>query len=158
VPWLAFLAGTVSEFEPLDVATIPHSPFAVGRFRVRVLTRPVSLLFWYMGIVPELQRPESQQAPVTTGRVTRFLALGWSGSSRSLDADTKKAIICVVARSPPRWFLRYTRCVVLNLRFRRFPGWHTTIFSHRTFRFAGERLSPGSAMRDHADVPTRKDL
>ena len=111
------LAGALSQFESLDVAAVPQ-PAVVGRLRGQTYGT-VSLLFWYMGMVPDLATFRDRSKTNGAEWPTAF----WrsAGADRRVTGcGTKKPTRCW----PPlrrRWFFRCTRSFRLTSRFRRFP-------------------------------------
>lgn len=112
---------------PTDLAMWPNarSPlfwdvFAVGTYAT------VSLLFWYMGMVPDLatlrDRAKNRTAQVLYG----FFALGWNGSNRHW-LRFEKAYLLLAALATPL-VLSVHSVVSFDFATSLIPGWHTTIF------------------------------
>jgi molybdopterin-containing oxidoreductase family membrane subunit len=112
---------------PTDLAMWPNarSPlfwdvFAVGTYAT------VSLLFWYMGMVPDLatlrDRSQSRIGQILYG----FFALGWNGSSRHW-LRFEKAYLLLAALATPL-VLSVHSVVSFDFATSQLPGWHTTIF------------------------------
>lgn len=112
---------------PAELAMWPNarSPlfwdvFAVGTYFT------VSLLFWYMGMVPDLaslrDRATSRRAQAWYG----FFALGWNGSSRHW-LRFEKAYLLLAALATPL-VLSVHSVVSFDFATSQIPGWHTTIF------------------------------
>jgi Ni/Fe-hydrogenase subunit HybB-like protein len=86
----------------------------------------VSVLFWYMGLIPDLA--------VMRDRCKKFLgkfayglfALGWSGSNRHW-RNYEKAYLILAGLSTPL-VLSVHSIVSLDFAVSNLPGWHTTIF------------------------------
>src|SRR5476651_598832 len=86
----------------------------------------VSLLFWYMGLIPDLavmrDRAKTKIRKVCYG----FFALGWTGSNRHW-SNYEKAYLILAGLSTPL-VLSVHSIVSLDFSVSQLPGWHTTIF------------------------------
>src|SRR5258707_14174790 len=86
----------------------------------------VSLLFWYMGLIPDLavmrDRAKSKIRQVLYG----IGALGWTGSNRQW-SNYEKAYLLLAGLSTPL-VLSVHSIVSLDFAVSQLPGWHTTIF------------------------------
>ena len=86
----------------------------------------VSLLFWYMGLVPDLavfrDRAKTRLRKIAYG----FFALGWTGSNRHW-SNYEKAYLILAGLSTPL-VLSVHSIVSLDFAVSQLPGWHTTIF------------------------------
>jgi hypothetical protein len=100
----------------------------------------VSLLFWYMGLVPDLavfrDRAKTRLRKIAYG----FFALGWTGSNRHW-SNYEKAYL-ILAGLSTRWCCRCTRLFRWTSPYRSCPD-GTPPFSRRISWPA--RFSPGSA-------------
>ncbi len=121
--WLAlWLAPYPSEMAMWPNARSPlfWDVFAVGTYAT------VSLLFWYMGMIPDLatlrDRAKNRWAQVLYG----FFALGWNGSSRHW-LRFEKAYLLLAALATPL-VLSVHSVVSFDFATSQIPGWHTTIF------------------------------
>ncbi len=94
--------------------------FAVGTYFT------VSLLFWYVGLIPDLatlrDRSTSKWRQLTYGA----LALGWRGSNRHWQ-NYERAYMILAALSTPL-VLSVHSVVSFDFATSVIPGWHTTIF------------------------------
>ena len=100
----------------------------------------VSLLFWYMGLIPDLatirDRLRLQAVGITEplGRfinkakqyVYGFFSLGWTGSNRHW-SNYEKAYLLLAGLSTPL-VLSVHSIVSFDFAVSQVPGWHTTIF------------------------------
>ncbi|MBL69689.1 MAG: hydrogenase [Verrucomicrobiales bacterium] len=100
----------------------------------------VSLLFWYMGLIPDLAtmrdrfrlQTEKIKAPfqVFINKVKQvlygFFALGWTGSNRHW-SNYEKAYLLLAGLSTPL-VLSVHSIVSFDFAVSQLPGWHTTIF------------------------------
>jgi molybdopterin-containing oxidoreductase family membrane subunit len=86
----------------------------------------VSLLFWYMGLIPDLavmrDRAKSKIRKVLYG----LGALGWTGSNRHW-SNYEKAYLLLAGLSTPL-VLSVHSIVSFDFAVSQLPGWHTTIF------------------------------
>jgi molybdopterin-containing oxidoreductase family membrane subunit len=86
----------------------------------------VSLLFWYMGLIPDLavfrDRARTQARKFFYG----LFALGWTGSNRHW-SNYEKAYLILAGLSTPL-VLSVHSIVSLDFAVSQLPGWHTTIF------------------------------
>ena len=86
----------------------------------------VSLLFWYMGLIPDLavmrDRAKSKLRQVLYG----LGALGWTGSNRHW-SNYEKAYLLLAGLSTPL-VLSVHSIVSFDFAISQLPGWHTTIF------------------------------
>ena len=94
--------------------------FAVGTYFT------VSLLFWYVGLVPDLalirDRAKSKIAKISYG----IAALGWRGANRHWQ-NYEKAYLLLAALATPL-VLSVHSIVSFDFAVSQLPGWHTTIF------------------------------
>src|SRR6185369_7111422 len=86
----------------------------------------VSVLFWYMGLIPDLAVFRDR----ATTKVKQFFyglgALGWTGSNRHW-SNYEKAYLILAGLSTPL-VLSVHSIVSLDFAVSQLPGWHTTIF------------------------------
>ena len=86
----------------------------------------VSLLFWFVGLVPDLatlrDRAKTKVAKLTYG----IFALGWRGSSRHW-LHYERAYLLLAALATPL-VLSVHSIVSFDFAVSQVPGWHTTIF------------------------------
>ena len=94
--------------------------FAVGTYGT------VSLLFWYMGMVPDLATFRDRSKSKFRRMVYGLLSLGWSGSARHW-SRYEKAYTLLAAFAAPLVLSVHT-VVSFDFAVSQVPGWHTTIF------------------------------
>lgn len=86
----------------------------------------VSLLFWYIGLIPDLatlrDRAQNWYARVVYG----FLALGWRGSSRHWKRYTEAYLLLAGLATP--LVVSVHTIVSFDFAVAQVPGWHATIF------------------------------
>jgi molybdopterin-containing oxidoreductase family membrane subunit len=119
--------------------------FAVGTYFT------VSLLFWYVGLIPDLatlrDRAKSRIAQVAYG----LFALGWNGSARHWHRY-ERAYLLLAAMSTPL-VLSVHSVVSFDFATSVIPGWHTTIFPPY---FVAGAIFSGFAMVVMLAVPARE--
>jgi Ni/Fe-hydrogenase subunit HybB-like protein len=127
-----------------------RSPLVWDAFAVSTYAT-VSLLFWYIGLIPDLatlrDRARSWYAKVAYG----FLAMGWRGSARHW-ARYRTAYLLMAALATPLVVSVHT-IVSFDFAVAIIPGWHTTIFPPY---FVAGAIYSGFAMVVTLAVPLRK--
>lgn len=110
----------------------------------------VSLLFWYLGMVPDLASLRDR----AKGKIAQFsyglLSLGWTGSARGW-YRFEKAYIILAAISTPLVLSVHT-VVSFDFAVAQLPGWHTTIFPPY---FVAGAIFSGFAMVISLLIPAR---
>jgi Ni/Fe-hydrogenase subunit HybB-like protein len=86
----------------------------------------VSLLFWYMGLVPDLAVMRDRAKTKIRKFLYGLFALGWTGSNRHW-SNYEKAYLILAGLSTPL-VLSVHSIVSLDFSVSQLPGWHTTIF------------------------------
>ncbi len=122
--WLAFW---LTPYPSLNLWMWPQfrSPllwdvFAVGTYA------SVSLVFWYMGMIPDLATFRDRSKSKWRRLLYGVLCLGWSGSSRHW-MRYEKAYSLLAALATPLVLSVHT-VVSFDFAVSQLPGWHTTIF------------------------------
>jgi molybdopterin-containing oxidoreductase family membrane subunit len=86
----------------------------------------VSLMFWYVGLVPDLASLRDRARTLWRRRVLGFLSLGWTGANRHW-RNYEKAYLLLAALATPL-VLSVHSVVSFDFAVSIVPGWHTTIF------------------------------
>src|SRR3569832_745409 len=86
----------------------------------------ISLLFWFLGLVPDLAALRDSSQSKTKRTVYGLLAMGWRGSGRHW-AEYKWAYVLLAGLSTPLVLSVHT-IVSFDFATSVIPGWHTTIF------------------------------
>ena len=86
----------------------------------------VSLIFWYVGLVPDLATLRDRATSLFRRRVLAFLSLGWTGANRHW-RNYEKAYLLLAALATPL-VLSVHSVVSFDFAVSVVPGWHTTIF------------------------------
>jgi Ni/Fe-hydrogenase subunit HybB-like protein len=119
--------------------------FAVGTYFT------VSLLFWYVGMIPDLAT--FRDRATTKGRqiIYGLLALGWTGSSRHWHRFEIAYLLLAALATP--LVLSVHSVVSFDFAVSQLPGWHTTIFPPY---FVAGAIFGGLAMVLTLAVPARE--
>jgi len=86
----------------------------------------VSLLFWYVGLIPDLAAARDHAPTLAKRRLYGILALGWRGSGRSW-RNWQMAYLLLGGLATPL-VLSVHSVVSLDFAITQLPGWHSTIF------------------------------
>jgi Ni/Fe-hydrogenase subunit HybB-like protein len=86
----------------------------------------VSLLFWYVGLIPDLATVRDRAKSVIRKKAYGAFALGWRGSNRHW-RNYERAYLILAAISTPL-VLSVHSVVSFDFATSVVPGWHTTIF------------------------------
>src|SRR5690349_1776682 len=86
----------------------------------------VSVLFWYMGLIPDLAVLRDRAKTKLRQFLYGLGALGWTGSNRHW-SNYEKAYLILAGLSTPL-VLSVHSIVSLDFAVSQLPGWHTTIF------------------------------
>ncbi len=119
--------------------------FAVGTYFT------VSLMFWYVGMVPDLATLRDRATTRVRQIVYGILALGWRGSNRHWQ-HYEKAYLLLAALATPL-VLSVHSVVSMDFAIAQLPGWHTTIFPPY---FVAGAIFSGFAMVVMLAVPSRE--
>jgi Ni/Fe-hydrogenase subunit HybB-like protein len=111
----------------------------------------VSLIFWYVGLIPDLgtmrDRAQSRIVKMTYG----ILAMGWRGSARHW-SNYEIAYLILAGLSTPLVVSVHT-VVSFDFAIAQLPGWHTTVFPPY---FVAGAIYAGFAMVLTLAIPLRK--
>ena len=118
--------------------------FAVGTYA------STSLLFWYMGMVPDIATYRDRSKTPLRRFLYGILSLGWTGSSRHW-MRYEKAYTLLAALAAPLVLSVHT-VVSFDFAVSQVPGWHTTIFPPY---FVAGAIFSGFAMVVTLLVPVR---
>jgi molybdopterin-containing oxidoreductase family membrane subunit len=86
----------------------------------------VSLLFWYLGLIPDLATMRDRARTPIRKFCYGFFALGWIGSNRQW-SHYEKTYLLLAGLSTPL-VLSVHSIVSFDFAVSQVPGWHTTIF------------------------------
>ena len=119
---------------PIWLAPLPNSMGIWPQFRSPLLWDvfavstygTVSLLFWYVGLVPDLATMRDRATSKFRKFAYGLFALGWTGSNRHW-SNYEKAYLLLAGLSTPL-VLSVHSIVSFDFAVSQVPGWHTTIF------------------------------
>jgi molybdopterin-containing oxidoreductase family membrane subunit len=111
----------------------------------------VSLLFWYVGLIPDIASLRDRATTTVRRLVYGLLAMGWRGSSRQWHRY-ERAYLILAALSTPL-VLSVHSVVSFDFAVSQLPGWHTTIFPPY---FVAGAIFSGFAMVVTLLVPARQ--
>ena len=147
-PWVAywmFPYPNTMNYWPQFRSPLIWDVFAVSTYFT------VSLLFWFIGLIPDLatlrDRAESKYAQMIYG----LLAMGWRGSARHW-ARYESAYLLLAGLATPLVLSVHT-VVSFDFAVGIVPGWHTTIFPPY---FVAGAIYSGFAMVLMLAIPIRK--
>ncbi len=112
---------------PNQMGTWPQfrSPLLWDVFAVSIYGT-VSILFWYVGLIPDLGTMRDRAKDKVRRFLYGFFALGWRGSHRHW-LHYEKAYLLLAALATPL-VLSVHSVVSFDFAVAQVPGWHTTIF------------------------------
>ena len=113
----------------------------------------VSVLFWYVGLVPDLAILRDRARTKARQFIYGLFALGWTGSNRHW-SNYEKAYLILAGLATPL-VLSVHSTVSLDFSVSQLPGWHTTIFPPY---FVAGAIYSGFGMVLTLMVPLRKLL
>ena len=111
----------------------------------------VSLLFWYMGMIPDLATFRDRAKDKPRQIIYGLLSLGWTGSARAW-SRYERAYLLLAALATPLVLSVHT-IVSFDFAVSQLPGWHTTILPPY---FVAGAIFSGFAMVITLLVPARK--
>ena len=111
----------------------------------------VSLLFWYIGLIPDLATFRDKAKALWQKKIYGFLSLGWRGSARHWH-NYEQAYLLLAGLSTPL-VLSVHSVVSFDFASGQIPGWHSTIFPPY---FVAGAVFAGFAMVLTLAVPLRK--
>jgi Ni/Fe-hydrogenase subunit HybB-like protein len=121
--WVAYYLFPI----PNQMAIWPNfkSPLVWDVFAVSTYFT-VSLLFWFVGLIPDLALLRDRATDKIRKLVYGFFALGWRGANRHWQ-NYERAYLILAALSTPL-VLSVHSVVSFDFATSLIPGWHTTIF------------------------------
>lgn len=146
--WLAYWLGPI----PNQMGMWPNfrSPLLWDVFAVSTYFT-VSLLFWYVGMIPDLATFRDRATSRFKQLVYGLFALGWTGSSRNWHRFERAYLILAALATP--LVLSVHSVVSFDFAVSQLPGWHTTIFPPY---FVAGAIFGGFAMVTTLAIPARQ--
>lgn len=111
----------------------------------------VSLLFWYLGMVPDIATLRDRATNKIRRTVYSIFAMGWTGSGREWHRFERAYIILAALAAP--LVLSVHTIVSFDFAVSQLPGWHTTIFPPY---FVAGAIFSGFAMVLTLIIPARE--
>ena len=147
-PWFAYWLipyPATMRVWPQFRSALPWDFFAVATYFT------VSLLFWYVGLIPDLAGVRDAAPGVTRRRIYGVFALGWRGSARQWHHYT--AAYGLLAGLATALVISVHTVVSFDFAITNLPGWHSTIFPPY---FVAGAIFSGFAMVFTLLIPTRR--
>jgi molybdopterin-containing oxidoreductase family membrane subunit len=111
----------------------------------------VSLLFWYMGMIPDLGTLRDRAVKPIRRFLYGLFAMGWRGSSRQWHRYERAYLLLAALATP--LVLSVHSVVSFDMATSQLPGWHTTVFPPY---FVAGAIYGGFAMVVVLAVPARQ--
>jgi molybdopterin-containing oxidoreductase family membrane subunit len=111
----------------------------------------VSLIFWYVGLIPDLATLRDRAATRGKQLIYGVLALGWRGSARHWQRHQMAYLLLAGLATP--LVLSVHSVVSFDFSVAMLPGWHSTIFPPY---FVAGAIFSGFAMVLNIIIPVRK--
>ena len=111
----------------------------------------VSLLFWYIGMVPDLATLRDRSRSKLKAIAYGIFALGWRGSTRHWHRYERAYLLLAALATP--LVLSVHSVVSFDFAVSQLPGWHTTIFPPY---FVAGAIFSGFAMVNTLAIPARQ--
>jgi Ni/Fe-hydrogenase subunit HybB-like protein len=147
-PWLAYWLLPY----PNTMALWPNfrSPLIWDVFAVSTYAT-VSLLFWYLGMIPDLATLRDRAKKLRAKVIYGILAMGWRGSARHWSRYETASLLLAGLATP--LVISVHSVVSLDFSAGIVPGWHSTIFPPY---FVAGAIYAGFAMVMTLAIPLRK--
>ncbi len=147
-PWVAYWLMPY----PNQMALWPQfrSPLVWDVFAVSTYLT-VSVLFWYVGLIPDFGTLRDKAKKIWLAKVFGVLAMGWRGAARHWDRYEKAYLILAGLSTP--LVLSVHSIVSLDFAISIVPGWNVTLFPPY---FVAGAIFAGFAMVIILAIPTRK--
>ena len=111
----------------------------------------VSLMFWYIGLIPDLATLRDTAPGRTRQKIYGLLALGWRGSAKHWERHQTAYLLLAGLATP--LVLSVHSIVSFDFSIAILPGWHSTIFPPY---FVAGAIYSGFAMVLNIVIPLRK--
>ncbi len=117
--WLVPYPSTMGVW-PQFRSSLPADVAAISTYAT------VSLLFWYLGLVPDLAAARDRAPTRMKARIYGLAALGWRGSTR--DWSRYRVAYGLLAGLATPLVISVHSLVSFDFAIAQLPGWHSTIF------------------------------
>ncbi|HEX2599437.1 MAG: NrfD/PsrC family molybdoenzyme membrane anchor subunit [Acidobacteriota bacterium] len=147
-PWLAywlFPYPNTMQYWPQFRSPLVWDVFAVSTYFT------ISLLFWFIGLIPDLATLRDRSENRWTRMIYGLLAMGWRGSARHWHRYETAYLLLAGLATP--LVLSVHTVVSFDFAISIVPGWHTTIFPPY---FVAGAIYSGFAMVLMLAIPIRK--
>ena len=147
-PWLPYWMFPIPNqmgMWPQFRSPLEWDVFAVGTYAT------VSILFWYMGMIPDLATFRDRSTSTIRRAIYGLFAMGWRGSSRQWHRYERAYLILAALATP--LVLSVHSVVSFDFATAQIPGRHTTIFPPY---FVAGAIFGGFAMVVTLAVPARQ--
>ncbi len=147
-PWLPYWMFPIPnqmQMWPQFRSPLEWDVFAVGTYAT------VSLLFWYMGMIPDLATFRDRSQSPLRKAIYGVFAMGWRGSSRQWHRYERAYLLLAALATP--LVLSVHSVVSFDFATSQMPGWHATIFPPY---FVAGAIFGGFAMVVTLAVPARQ--
>jgi Ni/Fe-hydrogenase subunit HybB-like protein len=152
-PWLAywlFPYPDTMKMWPNFRSPLVWDAFAVSTFAVSTYAT-VSLLFWFIGLIPDLATLRDRAKNRAAKLIYGLLAMGWRGSAVHWERHETASLLLAGLATP--LVLSVHTIVSFDFAFAIVPGWHATIFPPY---FVAGAIYAGFAMVLTLSIPIRK--
>jgi Ni/Fe-hydrogenase subunit HybB-like protein len=123
-PWLAYwvlpLPNTFGSLWANFNSPLLWDVFAISTYFT------VSLVFWYLGLIPDFATIRDRATGPIASRAYAFLSMGWTGSAKHWSRYETVSLILAGVSTP--LVLSVHTIVSMDFATSVIPGWHTTIF------------------------------
>jgi Ni/Fe-hydrogenase subunit HybB-like protein len=147
-PWLPYYMMPIPN--QMDMWPQYRSPLEWDIFAVSTYAT-VSILFWYMGMIPDFATFRDRSTSTARRFAYGFLCMGWRGSSRQWHRYERAYLILAALATP--LVLSVHSVVSFDFATAQLPGWHATIFPPY---FVAGAIFGGFAMVVTLAVPARQ--
>ncbi|NOZ46735.1 MAG: polysulfide reductase NrfD [Chlorobi bacterium] len=149
-PWLAFFMAPYPSTRELWINF--NSPLIWDVFAISTYFT-VSLLFWYIGLIPDLGTIRDRVTSKGKKAFYKFMSFGWTGSAKHWQRHESISLILAGLAAP--LVLSVHSIVSMDFATSLIPGWHTTIFPPY---FVSGAIFSGFAMVLTLMIITRRTL
>ncbi len=147
-PWLAY--WLLPYPNTMGLWPQPRSPLVWDVFAVSTYAT-VSILFWYVGLIPDLATMRDRAKSLVPKFIFGSLSLGWRGSAKHWHRYETASLLLAGLSTP--LVLSVHSIVSFDFATGLIPGWHTTVFPPY---FVAGAVFAGFAMVLTLAIPVRK--